>query len=437
MHAPLYYRLSGLVAYVFARIGMPDITAAFVAGRGISFASFLLTLVVMYRLSQIDGPNHLSGLLTVGLIIAAPIPGMLAVMVRPDMTAVAFQTLGVGLVVAEIKREKYRLGTLLFAYGCFALAVCSKQQTLAGAAVSTAFLLGSRPISRRHISKVILAIIAFLTLVLVYCALENWMTDSRMIHVVISLPSGPFRRWNYGSPSKLWEVISISSRKLAGFAALGLACAISPGSVRRLKFVDAFMAAFLVVECVEIVPLCMYNSGAADNYILQASVLACLLLGRSLGSFLRSASVRPRYLALIALASFAILLRDAQFLELAMRTHHSDQKDLRQLLTDIRISAWPKDTRIFIEEPGLTRMYGRMDLVYDEWLYGAFESAGEAEPRERWLKRIISHGSVQLIITASDRETVPGILLPLKDLGYLAILMKGRFQAWVRPSPPE
>ena len=45
----------------------------------------------------------------------------------------------------------------------------------------------------------------------------------------------------------------------------------------------------------------------------------------------------------------------------------------------------PRSSYFFTDHPGFNRLNGRLELVYDDWLYPVFESLGLAEPRSPWL----------------------------------------------------
>ena len=55
----------------------------------------------------------------------------------------------------------------------------------------------------------------------------------------------------------------------------------------------------------------------------------------------------------------------------------------------------PSSELFFVDRPGDNRVHGRLDLVYDPWLYPVFESIGLAEPRSAWLARALETGPVQ------------------------------------------
>ena len=56
IHAPLYYRAAGLLAWPMARAGLHPVDAARIAGRLISALSLVATMGAAYRLGRLGGP---------------------------------------------------------------------------------------------------------------------------------------------------------------------------------------------------------------------------------------------------------------------------------------------------------------------------------------------------------------------------------------------
>ena len=54
-------------------------------------------------------------------------------------------------------------------------------------------------------------------------------------------------------------------------------------------------------------------------------------------------------------------------------------------------------------------MNGRLDLVYDDWLYPVFESIHQAEPRSVWLHRALTSGAIRYVVNASDSPKIDGL----------------------------
>ena len=73
IHAPLYYRLAALAAWPIAGSGFHPVTAARLAGRGLSALGLLATLSTAYRLARSGGMPRRVGVWAVLLIAASPV----------------------------------------------------------------------------------------------------------------------------------------------------------------------------------------------------------------------------------------------------------------------------------------------------------------------------------------------------------------------------
>ena len=78
----------------------------------------------------------------------------------------------------------------------------------------------------------------------------------------------------------------------------------------------------------------------------------------------------------------------------------------------------PSTEIFFVDLPGANRVHGRIDLVYDPWLYPVFESIGLAEPRSIWLEQALATGPVRVVATTSSRTEIDGLKRTLPELGY-------------------
>ena len=61
IHAPLYYRLSAMAAWPWARSGVHPVTAARLAGRTLSILGLIVTLVAASRLARLGGGSRRAG----------------------------------------------------------------------------------------------------------------------------------------------------------------------------------------------------------------------------------------------------------------------------------------------------------------------------------------------------------------------------------------
>ena len=108
IHAPLYYRVTALLAWPLARAGFDPVLASLVAGRSLSLVGLVVTLAAAFRLARIDGAPPIAGWWTVLLIVATPVLDPQPYSVRPDMMGIALQTTGL-LLVLTVLRSKERL----------------------------------------------------------------------------------------------------------------------------------------------------------------------------------------------------------------------------------------------------------------------------------------------------------------------------------------
>jgi hypothetical protein len=76
-------------------------------------------------------------------------------------------------------------------------------------------------------------------------------------------------------------------------------------------------------------------------------------------------------------------------------------------------------------------MSGRLEWVYDDWLYPAFESMKLAEPRARWLRPLLeARGGVRAVVLESDSDRLDGIPETLPALGFQSAGRVGSFRVW-------
>ena len=85
-----------------------------------------------------------------------------------------------------------------------------------------------------------------------------------------------------------------------------------------------------------------------------------------------------------------------------------------------------------MNRPGENRLNGRVDLVYDDWLYPVFETLGLAEPCAAWLTRALVSGPIRVVVTTSDRPRVDGVGPTLLRLRYRPRMHVGPYFVWVR-----
>jgi hypothetical protein len=488
IHAPLYYRLAALLAWSVARAGLDPVSAARVAGRSISFLGLLTTLGAAYRLARLDRAPVRAGWWAVLLIVAVPVLTGQPFAVRPDMLGVALQTTGVLLVLSSLKAESSSRTSLMAAYTAFGLAACVKQHFLVVAAISTVLLVGAGWRGRLALKRVGSGVVWATTIALVVYGLEELVTGGWMSQAVLIAAGrvGQVHPANWDHVGIVFVgVVKRAAGLIAWLAAAGLAAvAARPGLGRTaiavagggaiglviallvLHFVqasaelgaltvvtslgiivliipacawieprtflggrlDAALWVYLAGELVFMTVLCRVSTGAWSNYTIQAVVFACVLASRALSRAVDAApSARvlfPAVLAVLGVLFTAIIdAYDVTLVRLVDRTAAA------QILHQMKR---PRSEYFFADRPGLNRVSGRLELVYDDWLYPVFESLRLAEPRSVWLRRALTSGPVHVVVQTSDRPRVAGLEPTLYALGYHSTIRVGPFFVWAR-----
>jgi hypothetical protein len=196
---------------------------------------------------------------------------------------------------------------------------------------------------------------------------------------------------------------------------------------------DAILWTYLVGELIVMVLLCLSSTGAWFNYSVQAMVFAAALLGRSLARLGEGAGGWRR--ALLVIGALAIPIAEIPNVVGVVAASRGRQKEARLVFDRI---GEPAGSVYFAGDPGANRLYGRRELVIDDWLYPVFESVRQAEPRSVWLRRALAEGPVRAIVTTSRDPHVPGVGEPITDFGYRPAFFGGRhLYVWRRPGPLE
>lgn len=490
IHAPLYYHLSALLAWPLARLGVDSITASLCAGRSLSLLGLVATMAMAYRLARLDGAPSGAGVWAALLLAGAPIMGRMPYAVRPDLLGIAFQTTGVLLVLAALGEDRRRGGKLLAAFAAFGLAFCTKQHFLMALVISTGLLMSARRRGRVSFKQIERGVWLAISIVVVYFGIDELMTGGRMSRAVIFAARcvGVIHpeSWNRAS-TVVFATVNATEGLLtlmaaAGFAAVWLLPGWGPRALRAVgasliglilvpvtlqvlvksgwlmiaalsttaliapfwvaaglylyrgcrqmigERVDRLLWLYLLGEMALVLMLYCASTGAWFNYAIQAVVFLAVLTGRALGRILE---MRPpfRSQALIAAAALVCLGNAASAIRNTELERRIDRQALEALLQHERCAA----SAVFVvDRPGLNRRSGRLDLVYDEWLYPVFETLGLAEPRAIWLVRILTSGNVRYVVNTSEAPGLDGIPQPLRQMGYFPKLKVGPFFVWER-----
>jgi hypothetical protein len=191
---------------------------------------------------------------------------------------------------------------------------------------------------------------------------------------------------------------------------------------------DAALWVYWLGELVLVVVLSAVTTGAWINYAIQAIVFVCVLTARTLERGLWAVSgVRTSVPA--ALAACVVLASVLMEIKEIASERRAERAELAQTLAQVRR---PGSELFFAGRPGLNRIHGRLDLVYDDWLYPVFEALELAEPRSRWLRSALVAGPVRVVVCESDSPRLGGIPDLLPALGYRSSGRIGRFRVWVR-----
>ena len=111
------------------------------------------------------------------------------------------------------------------------------------------------------------------------------------------------------------------------------------------------------------------------------------------------------------------------------RLRSIDQTAMAQVLDHL---GRPPTEVFVVARPGDNRVNGRLDLVYDDWLYPVFESIHQAEPRSVWLQGTLRSGGIRYIVNTSDSPKIDGLGESLLHLGYVRDFVIGPFYVWKR-----
>jgi hypothetical protein len=201
---------------------------------------------------------------------------------------------------------------------------------------------------------------------------------------------------------------------------------------------DAALWLYFLAELAATALLCRGSTGAWVNYAMQAVTFGSILVARGLAGLTLRPISRPMAVA-TGLAALALLASEARLVAISARHRQEERASLRGLLSDPRVRFESPGGLYFVGFPQHNRLYGRSELAHDEWLYTAYEAARAAEPRETWLRRRLTDGTIRIVVVPLiGRQTLfelPGISQDLPDLGFVPLAAFGRYRAWTRPDP--
>lgn len=490
IHAPLYYRLAALTGWLFYRAGIDSVTAAQAAGRLLSALGFLSTLAATYGLARLGGLPVRAGGWAALLVAGTPVYGGIFFEVRPDMLGIAFQTAGILLMLRALGPARTGTVSVNAAAVCFAIAMCIKQQYLVAPLVSVALMAGVWARGRLGLTSVLRFLAIASALPLLYYGVEEWITSGRMSACVFTAARSVGKvhpaDWSFAANLVLaltWKCVGL----ILLVAGAGLAAASHLNrAVRRVVVIagttmvgvivtlvavqfftprigiSALVTVGLIVVIAAVIPACAtfersllggwldgalwayfaseivfttflwrLSTGGWFNYAIPAVVIACALTGRVMARVCDD-DASWRQLVPIVLAALSVPLFSWTDMNRVFARRTAEQAATRGL---VRLIARPAAEIFFFDLPGANRLHGRMDLVYDPWLYPVFESIGLAEPRSIWLERALATGPVRVIVTTSSRVEIDGLTQTLADLGYTLFRRVGTNFVWSRRVP--
>ena len=218
IHAPLYYRAAGLLAWPMARAGLHPVEAARVAGRLISAVCLAATMGAAYRLGRLGGRSARAA----GVGLAAP--GRLAgarrsAVRRATRTWRAWRRprpWGAVLVLGSRAGPGRRpgWGSLLFG-----LAACVKQHMVGAWAVSVALLVVGWLRGRVGLGAVARAVVPGVAVAAVVYGVE-WLVTGGRIWEAAFVAAANVGRIHPGGWDHVWLVFIGITNRSAGLVAM-------------------------------------------------------------------------------------------------------------------------------------------------------------------------------------------------------------------------
>ena len=212
-----------------------------------------------------------------------------------------------------------------------------------------------------------------------------------------------------------WVTAMLPVVALAGLVVALPGCAAAVRRSPSNDRIDAALGLYCGFEMMLLVVLCRSSSGAWINYGIPALIFAAALAARSLAV---AADAMPRLgRAVSAVAAVAVLASVLMDAKVEVNRRRTERADLARIFASTSL---PPSACFFADRPGLNRMSGRLEWVYDDWLYSAFESLKLAEPRRRWLRSMLGRSAaVRAVVLESDGNRVDGIPEMLPELGFV------------------
>ncbi len=488
IHAPLYYRAAGLAAWPMARAGLHPVTAARIAGRSLSVLGLMATLAAAYRLARLGGGPRRVGWWAVLLIAGSPMLAGQPFAVRPDMLGVALQTAGVLLVLSAMGGGNGTVRRVVWGYAMFGLAACVKQHLVVGAIVSTILLLACTRGGSVRLGSIVRGLSVCMGIVALEYGVEWLVTGGRIWEAAFVTASAVGRVHPGGSAHLIIGLLGLMDRGIGlivllpavgliaagsqpgvgrkvllaaglglivpiivllglhtvsgsvelgvaiAFAACILAGVVGPicAMIERSAFLgnrfDFYLWIYLAAELAASCLFFYLSTGSWLNYAIPAVVFAAVLAARASSRVLDALpSGRISWAAAVVVLP-AIACGYNHLFETEMQGR-VEREAARRIFAHLDR---PASACFFIDRPGLNRAGGRLELVYDDWLYPVFETLHLAEDRSGWLAQSLRSRSVHAVVATTAASRIEGTGLDLRKLGFHPDVSIGPFYVWTR-----
>jgi hypothetical protein len=215
---------------------------------------------------------------------------------------------------------------------------------------------------------------------------------------------------------------------IGAMAVLIPVCALIGRSEFLGRRIDGRFWVYLAGEVALATVLFRLSRGAWSNYAIEAVVFGSIVSARMVARVVDAASSR-RVLLPVALAAGSVLACAYNELVSTAQRTAVERAAVAEIVGHL---GQPRSAFFFPDHPGLNRLGGRNDLVYDPWLYPVFERLGLAEARSGWLAAALASGTVWVVVKTSRDARIEGVEPNLYALGYLPDVRVGPFYVWKR-----
>jgi hypothetical protein len=222
-----------------------------------------------------------------------------------------------------------------------------------------------------------------------------------------------------------WVVLGLAVMMAGILPELAIAWARS----RRGDEIEVLYVLYAVGELALAAYAFRMSTGTWHNHAVQGALFVSVLAARAVATTVQQRPLPARAALSVALAALAVPVFALTDVRQVISSRRAEGLSIDQLLR--RVGADPAAI-FFVDRPGLNRIHGRVDLVYDPWLYPVFESIRLAEPRSEWLAHAIESGPVHAVVASSPSPRIGGVHRTLRELGYALQWRSDRWFVWLR-----